>query len=57
MERKNKKAYNDVNSLHPEIDIEEQGLIYRLDFEQKIELVNDDDTELNLNISLKNKFL
>ena len=52
MERTNNRAYNVVNSLHPEfIDIVEEGLINRLNFEQKIELVNDDnddDTGFNL---------
>ena len=52
MERSNNRAYNVVNSLHPEfIDIIEEGLINRLNFEEKIELVNDDnddDTGFNL---------
>ena len=52
MERTNNRAYNVVNSLHPEfMDIIEEGLINRLNFEQKIELVNDgDDDDAGFNL-------
>ena len=45
-ERIRNRSYNVVNSLHPDfLDIIEEGLINRLEFEQKIELVNDDNDD------------
>ena len=45
------RSYNVVNSLHPDfLDIIEEGLINRLEFEQKIELVNDDNDDEGFNL-------
>ena len=50
-ERSSNRSYNVVNALHPDfLEIIEEGLINRLEFEPKIELVNDvnDDDGFNL---------